>query len=407
MFKRSQYLLTVGCVGVLSGTAVLLLGCGNAPAPTQAPAGKKGQNRGSQSVPVAVAKAETRDLPVFLSGLGSVEAFNTVVVKTRIDGQLEQVNFKEGQQVRKGELLAVIDQRPYQVALAQTEATLFKDQSALKDAKLNMQRFQDLYKAGVISQQQYDTQASLAGQLEGTVRADQANVDNAKLNLNYTRITAPVSGRVGLRQVDVGNMIHAADPNGLVIITQLQPIAVIFTLPEDNLPSVSQHMHKGQLQVEAYSRDDQTKLATGKLLTIDNQIDPSTGTGKLKAVFDNHENALWPNQFVNARLLLEVRKNNTVVPAAAIQRGPQGTYVFTVKPDKAANSAPPGYVAEMRPVTVAFSEGNFTAIAQGLAPGETVVTDGQDKLQPGSRVDLPKGGGAAMRKTEQTSDSGQ
>jgi multidrug efflux system membrane fusion protein len=263
-----------------------------------------------------------------------------------------------------------------------------------------MDRFAGLVKDGVIPQQQYDTQVSMVGQLEGAVRADQANVDNQKLNIAYTQITAPVSGRVGLRQVDVGNMVHAADANGLVVITQLQPIAVIFTLPEDNLPTVQQHMTKSKLQVQAYSRDDQTKLATGTLLTIDNQIDPTTGTGKLKAVFDNHEHALWPNQFVNARLLLEVRKNNTVVPAAAIQRGPQGTYVFTVKPDK---------TAEMRPVTVTFSQGNYSAVSQGLQPGDTVVTDGQDKLQPGSAVDVraTDGTGGAGSRPAQAADSGR
>jgi multidrug efflux system membrane fusion protein len=295
-------------------------------------------------------------------------------------------------------LLAVIDPRPYEVALAQVQATLYKDQSALKDAKLNMDRFAGLVKDGVIPQAQYDTQVSQVGQLEGAVRADQANVDNVKLNLVYTRITAPVSGRVGLRQVDIGNMIHATDPNGLVVITQLQPIAVIFTLPEDNLPSVTQHMRGGPLQVEAYSRDDQTKLATGKLLTIDNQIDQTTGTGKLKAVFDNHDHSLWPNQFVNARLLLEVRKNNTVVPAAAIQRGPQGTYVFTVKPDK---------TVDMRNVTVSFNAGNFTAITSGLTPGETVVTDGQDKLQPGSHVEVRGASGSSVQKTDQPAVAGQ
>jgi multidrug efflux system membrane fusion protein len=392
-------LLTFCCAGLLSGM-MFMPGCGSTTA-SSPPSGKKGQGQkgsGQMSVPVAVAKAETRDMPVVLSGLGSVEAFNTVVVKSRIDGQLVQIAFKEGQEVRQGDLLAVIDPRPYEVALAQAQATLFKDQSALKDAKLNMDRFAGLVKDGVIPQQQYDTQVSQVGQLEGAVRADQANVDNVKLNLVYSRITAPVSGRVGLRQVDIGNMIHATDPNGLVVITQLQPIAVIFTLPEDNLPSVTQHMRGGSLQVEAYSRDDQTKLATGKLLTIDNQIDQTTGTGKLKAVFDNHDHSLWPNQFVNARLLLEVRKNNTVVPAAAIQRGPQGTYVFTVKPDK---------TVDMRNVTVSFNAGNFTAVTSGLAPGETVVTDGQDKLQPGSHVDVRGPAGTSVQKTDQPAIAGQ
>jgi multidrug efflux system membrane fusion protein len=378
----------------------MLAGCGQVSQNPQA-AAKKGQKGGAagMAVSVAVSKASTMDLPVYLSGLGSVEAFNTVTLKTRIDGQIVQINFKEGQNVKQGDLLAVIDSRPYEVALAQAEATLYKDQSALKDAKLNVDRFAGLVKDGVIPQQQYDTQVSLAGQLEGAVRADQANIDNQKLNISYCKITAPVSGRVGLRQVDIGNIVHAADANGLVVITQLQPIAVLFTLPEDNLPSVQQHMRKGQLQVLAYSRDDQTKLATGTLLTIDNQIDPTTGTGKLKAIFDNRDNSLWPNQFVNARLLLEVRKNNTVVPAAAVQRGPQGTYVFTVKPDK---------TAEMRPVTVAFSEAGNAAISQGIAPGESVVTDGQDKLQPGSPVEVrggaSNGGGG---KASQTMDAVQ
>jgi len=375
--------------------SVLLAGCGNSPNPQAAAkgsgfAGKKGGRGGfgPQSVPVAVAKAETRDIPVYLQGLGSVEAFNTVVVKSRIDGQLVEIHFKEGQEVNKGDLLAVIDPRPYQVALAQAQATLYKDQSALNDAKLNFTRFQDLYKQGIIPQQQFNTQQSQMDQLEGAVRADQAQVDSVKLNLAYTRITAPVSGRVGLRQVDVGNMVHASDPNGLLVLTQLHPIAVIFSLPEDNLTKVAREMRNRTLEVDAFSRDDQTKLATGKLLTIDNQIDPQTGTAKLKAVFDNSERALWPNQFVNCHLLLEVRKNNIVVPAAAIQRGPQGTYVFTVKPDK---------TAEMRPVQIGFSEGNLTAISKGLAPGETVVTDGQDKLQPGTKVEIRGSEGAPQQ----------
>ena len=374
------------------------------PAAQQAQQGKGGKGggrggQGQQAISVAVAKAEIRDLPVYLTGLGSVTAFNTVVVKSRLDGQLVTVAFKEGQNVNKGDLLAVIDPRPYEVALSQAEAMLFKDQSALKDAKLNLTRFEDLYKnGGVISRQQLDTQSSQVGQLEGAVRADQAQVDNAKLQLTYTRIIAPVSGRVGLRQVDVGNMVHASDPNGLLLLTQLQPIAVIFALPEDNLPDVAKQMRKGALAVDAYSRDDKNKLASGKLLTIDNQIDPTTGTGKLKAVFTNEESSLWPNQFVNIRLLLEVRKNNVVLPTPAIQRGPQGAYVFTVKPDK---------TVEMRPVNIALTEGNFTAINTGVNPGEVVVTDGQDKLQANTKIEIKEGlpPGQQRQKPEQTAET--
>jgi multidrug efflux system membrane fusion protein len=361
--------------------ALMLTACGNTSADSkQKGGGSKGGRGGAQmTIPVAVAKAEVRDLPVLLNGLGSVEAYNTVAVKSRLDGQLIKVNVKEGQEVKQGEMLAEIDPRPYEVQLSQAQATLFKDQAALKDARLNLQRFQELYKDGVIPKQQFDTQGSLEAQLDGAVRADQAQVDTVKLNLVYTRITAPVSGRIGLRQIDVGNMVHAADPNGLLVITQLQPIAVIFSLPQDNLQSVSQHMNKGKLPVEAYSRDDQTKIATGMLTTIDNQIDITTGTGKLKAVFENRDRSLWPNQFVNVHLLLEVRKNNIVVPAAAIQRGPQGTYVFAVKPDK---------TADMRNVTVSFTQANFAAISQGINAGDLVVTDGQDKLQAGTRVEI-------------------
>lgn len=332
------------------------------------------------AVPVSVATAERRDMPYYLTGLGSVTAFYTVSVKTRVDGELVQVNFKEGQYVNKGDLLVVIDPRPYQVALEQAEATLFKDQASLRDAKLNYERYKGLLQtSGAMSQQQVDTQAATVDQLEGMVRTDQAAIDNAKLNLVYCHITSPISGRVGLRLVDPGNIVHATDTNPLLVVTQLQPIAVIFTLPEDQLPTVAQHMAKNELEVDAYSRDDQTKLATGKLLTIDNQIDQSTGTGRLKAIFDNKENALWPNQFVNARLLLEVRNNSTVIPAAAIQRGPQGTYVFVVKPDN---------TVDIHPVTIAFTQENLTNIASGIVPTDVVVTDGQDKLQEGSRIEL-------------------
>ena len=333
----------------------------------------------ARGVPVGVSTAVQRDMPVYLSGLGAVTAFNTVSVKSRVDGELVQVNFREGQQVKKGDLLVLIDPRPFEVALSQAQAALFRDQAQLRDAQLNYQRFKDLLSgSGAVSQQQVDTQKALADQLDGTVRSDQAAIDNAKLQLAYCHITAPVNGRVGLRLVDVGNIVHAADPNPMLVITQLQPISVIFTLPEDSLPVVSQRMKQGTLSVDAYSRDDQTKLASGKLQTIDNQIDLTTGTAKLKAVFDNDDNVLWPNQFVNIRLLLHVQKDSIVIPSVAVQRGPQGTFVYVVKADK---------TVEVRPVTVALSQSNLSAIGSGLQVGDTVVIDGQDKLQSGAKVE--------------------
>jgi multidrug efflux system membrane fusion protein len=339
---------------------------------------QKAQAAGPRSVSVAIAQVQRRDVPVYLSGLGSVTAFNTANIKSRVDGQIMKVNFREGQNVRQGELLIEIDSRPFQVQLDQMQAQLFRDQAQLRDAKLNLERYTSLIPSGSIAQQQVDTQKALADQLEGTVRTDQAQIDNAKLQIVYCHITAPFNGRIGLRQVDPGNIVHASDTTPMLILTQLQPIAVIFTLPEDVLPNVSKHMQQRTLEVDAFSRDDQTKLATGKLLTIDNQIDPTTGTAKLKAVFTNTDNQLWPNQFVNADLLLETRKNSTVVPTAAILRGPQGTFVYAVNPDKTVQD---------RQVTVSLTQGDTTVITAGLNPGDTVVTDGQDKLQRGSRIE--------------------
>jgi len=368
-----------------------LFGCGDSTKPSTARASTQ------TVVPVGVATAERRDVPVYLKGLGSVTASNTVSVKSRVDGQLAQVNFKEGQNVNKGDLLAVIDPRPFQVALDQAQAALFRDQAQLKDAQLNYTRFKSLLdESGAVSQQQVDTQKATANQLEGTVRADQALIDNAKLNLAYCHITAPLSGRIGLRLVDVGNMVHAADPNPLLVITQVRPIAVLFTLPEDNLPTVAQHMRQGRLPVEAYSRDDQTKLATGTLLTIDNQIDQTTGTGKLKAMFDNPDGALWPNQFVNVRLLLETHKDTTVIPSVAVQNGPQGSYVFVVKPDK---------TVDVRQVSVSFTQNNVASIASGIAGGDVVVIDGQDKLKAGSTV-APHSGTGGGNRNAQSSPAG-
>jgi len=339
---------------------------------------QQAQAAAPRSVSVAVAPVKVQDVPVYLTGLGSVTAFNTANIKSRVDGQIMQVNFREGQNVRQGELLILIDPRPYQAQLDQAEAQLFRDQAQLRDAKLNLDRYTALIPSGSISQQQVDTQRALADQLEGTVRNDQGIIDTAKLQIVYCHITAPFSGRIGLRQVDVGNIVHASDSNPMLVLTQLQPIAVIFTLPEDVLPSVAKHMKNSTLRVDVYNRDDQTKLATGKLLTIDNEIDQTTGTAKLKAVFDNKDNQLWSNQFVNTQLLLETRKNSTVLPTAAILRGPQGTFAYAVKPDK---------TVEARPVTISLTQGDTTIITSGLNPGDTVVTDGQDKLQSGSKIE--------------------
>ena len=362
----------VTILGTLAAVCAISTGCSSADPKTKAQA-----SSGPRAISVAVAPVQKQDVPVYLSGLGAVTAFNTANLKSRVDGQIMKVNFREGQYVNEGELLIEIDSRPYQVQLEQMQAQLFKDQASLRDAKLNLDRYTALIPSGSIAQQQVDTQKATVDQLDGQVRTDQAQIDNAKLQITYCHITAPFSGRIGLRQVDPGNIVHAADTNPMLILTQLQPIAVIFTLPEDVLPNVAQQMKRGTLEVDAFSRDDLTKLATGKLLTIDNQIDPTTGTAKLKAVFDNKDNKLWPNQFVNADLLLETRKNSTVVPTAAILRGPQGTFVYTVNPDKTVQD---------KPVTISLTQGDTTVVTSGVNPGDTVVTDGQDKLQRGSSI---------------------
>jgi len=343
---------------------------------------------GQQAVSVAVSEAFRKDMPVYVEGLGSVQAFYTVTLRTRVDGEAQQVYFKEGQDVKQGEMLVQIDPRPYQVAVSMAEATLLKDQSQLEIAKRNFLRYQDLFKQGVVAQTDFDAQQSNYGALDGQVKADQAALDNAKLNLAYCRITSPIPGRVGLRLVDPGNMVHAADANGLLVITQLRPITTVFTVPEDSLPQVvkAEHAQRKALEVDVFSRDDQTKLATGSLATINNQIDQTTGTVRLKAVFDNTEGLLWPNQFVNARLLLDTLKDVVVVPAAAIQRGVQGTFVFVVGQDN---------TVQIKPVKVGVTDGDLIAISSGLQAGDQIVTDGQDKLQAGSKVQVrPSGGGS-------------
>jgi multidrug efflux system membrane fusion protein len=344
------------------------------------PAGAAGVGAaGGFVVPVVVATATKGDLPVFLNGLGNVTAFNTVTVRSRVDGQIVKINFTEGQYVKEGDSLVEIDPRPYQVQLEQAQGQLAKDQAQLRDVQVDYERFKLLFQEGVIPKQQLDTQQAQVGTFEGAIKADNATIDNAKLLITYSHITAPISGRVGLRLVDIGNMVHATDTNGLLVITQLQPIATLFSLPQDQLPQVMARMKKGApITVEAYDRDNTTKLATGKLLTIDNQIDTTTGTYKLKAVFDNARNELFPNQFVNVHLLVDTKKSVVLIPTTAILRGPQGTYVFAVGSDNKV---------KIHIVSLAETNGNITGIASGLNAGDVVVTDGQDKLQEGSKVE--------------------
>jgi multidrug efflux system membrane fusion protein len=291
-----------------------------------------------------------------------------------------KVLFQEGQIVKAGDLLAQIDPRPFEVQLIQAEGQMARDVAGLRNAKLDYERYKGLYEQGYVPKQQLDTQEAIVRQSEGIVKADQGQIDNAKLQLVYSRITAPISGRVGLRLVDQGNMVRANDTNGLLVITQLTPITVVFTIPEDNLPAVLERLKAGQqLTVDAFDREQKHKLATGTLLTVDNQIDPNTGTVRLKAVFPNEDGALFPNQFVNARLLLEVKRGMTLIPSAAVQRGAKGTFVYVVKEDK---------TVAVRPVAVGVSHGEDASIDSGLAPNELVVVDGTEKLREGSKVDV-------------------
>ncbi len=338
--------------------------------------GRRGQGGGP--APVDAAKAVRGNIGVYVTGLGAVTPINTVTIKSRVDGQLMQVNYKEGDLVHQGDLLAEIDPRPYEAQLTQYEGQLQRDQAALENARIDLTRYQTLISQNAIPEQQLATQGATVKQDEGTVKNDEGLIQSVKVNLTYCRITAPITGRIGLRLVDAGNIVHASDTSGLLVITQLQPISVIFTIAEDQLPAVYQKKNAGQkLPVDAFNREMTKKIASGTLTTIDNEIDQTTGTVKLRATFDNSRNELFPNQFVNARLLQQEKRGVVLVPSAAVQRNSQNTYVYLVKP---------GSTVTIRPVKTGTSDDNNTEITSGVDEGDVLVLTGVDKLQEGSKV---------------------
>jgi len=383
--RRWIWVLAAGLIGI----GVYLAHATRASNGTARPPGQKAAPSPA-GLPVVAVAAKEGDIGIYVTGLGSVTPLNTVTVKTRVDGELMKVLFEEGQMVKKGDLLAEIDPRPFQVQLTQAEGQMARDEAQLNNARVDLERFELLAGEDSIAIQQVDNQKYLVRQLEGALKIDQGQIDNAKLQLTYSRITAPVSGRIGLRQVDPGNIVHAGDTTGLAVITQLEPIAVIFPIPEDSLPPVLEKLKTGErLPVEAYDRDQRRKLATGHLLTADNQIDPATGTVRLKALFPNKDNGLFPNQFVNARLLLDVKRGTIIIPVAALQRSPQGTFVYLVQADQ---------TVALRPVSVGPAEGDNLSIAEGLAAGDLVVVEGAERLREGSKVaPQPPGAGNSRR----------
>jgi multidrug efflux system membrane fusion protein len=391
--RRTRRVLVV--IAVLA--ALVLLAWLLKPHGAPAPAG--GRFAATGPMPIVAATARSGDMPVTLIGLGAVTPLATVTVQSQISGQIMHIAFKEGVTVKQGDPLLLIDPRPYQVALENAEGSLLRDRALLANARVDLDRYQTLWSQDSIAEQQLTTQKSLVVQYEGNVKTDQAQIDAAKLNLQYCHITSPVTGRAGLQQVNVGNYITPAEPNGLVVITQMQPIAVVFTLPEDQVPALLKRMHAGAtLPVTAYDRTDTHQLATGTLQSIDSEIDPTTGTIKLKALFPNTDESLFPQQFVNVALLLDTLHGVTLVPQAGIQRGAPGTYVYVLNSDQTVS---------VRKVTLGPGDPTNVSITQGLKPGEQVVVDGADKLKDGAKVLLRQDGAGAAPGAPPGQHSGQ
>lgn len=370
-----------GALLVAGAAAVYSFRSGHPPAGAGGGEGQGARYGGQdRAQPVSVAAVGRRDVPLWLTAIGSAVPRNLVTVRTRVDGELFKVHFTEGQTVKQGQLLAEIDPRPFQAQLTQANGQLARDSALLQNARIDLERYRDLWSKDSIPRQQLDTQEALVRQYQGTVENDRGLVENAKVQLAYTRISAPVSGRVGLRLVDPGNQVHAADANGLVSIAQLQPMTVVFAVPETDLPGINRRLGGGDpLPVEAWDRDQKNRLAAGRLLTTDNQIDLATGTIKLKAEFANADNALFPNQFVNVRLLLGTQKDATVVPGAAVMRGAHGAFVYTVDGANGVKSVP---------VAPGAADGELVAVEGAVKPGDRVVTDGADKLRDGAKVEV-------------------
>ena len=359
-------------------------------APAQGGGGRRGGGGGDRVVPVQVSLAEKKAVPIWLEGLGTVTAFQQVTVRAQVDGRLDKVLFEEGKPVKKGEVIAQIDPRPFMVQLHQAQGALARDRAQLDAAKKNLERFKGLQNDQLVAARQVEEIQASVGQFEGAVKIDQAQVESAQLNLDYAQVKAPIDGITGVRIVDAGNLVKASDPNGLVVLTAVDPASVLFTIPQDRLPAIAAAMQRGDVVVEIYNRDGTEKLAIGKVAVLDNQINQSTGTLRLKAVVPNASRILWPNAFVKARMLVETRDAALVVPAVAVQRGPQGTFVYVVGDDK---------TAQMKPVTVGLIANEVAMIEKGLDGGEQVVVEGQGQLRPGGRVEVVKPGGDRERGT--------